>query len=157
MLVKNGRVVDPLNRIDEVRDVAIEDGVIREVAKDIRTERQRRFRRLRPDRDSRLHRHARAPARAGLEHAETIESGPTRRCRGIHVHLLHAEYRPVNDSPTVTHYILERARQKALVNVYPIGAITKGSQGDELAALGSMKKAGIVAISDDGRPVMNAG
>jgi dihydroorotase len=64
--------------------------------------------------------------------------------------------RPVNDSPTVTHYILERARQKAPVNVYPIGAITKGSAGEELASIASMKKAGIVAISDDGRPVMNA-
>jgi dihydroorotase len=63
---------------------------------------------------------------------------------------------PVNDSVTVTSYIVERARRHAVVNVYPIGAITKGSAGEELAAIGSMKKAGIVAISDDGRPVMNA-
>jgi dihydroorotase len=63
---------------------------------------------------------------------------------------------PVNDSATVTRYIIEQARQHAIVNVYPIGAITKGSNGEELAAIGSMKRAGAVAISDDGRPVMNA-
>ena len=63
---------------------------------------------------------------------------------------------PVNDSATVTSYIVERARQHAIVNVFPIGAITKGSAGEELAAIGSMKPAGAVAISDDGKPVMNA-
>jgi dihydroorotase len=63
---------------------------------------------------------------------------------------------PVNDSPTVTSYIIQRARQVAPVNVSPIGAITKGSLGEELAAIESMKEAGIVAISDDGRPVMNS-
>jgi len=63
---------------------------------------------------------------------------------------------PVNDSATVTSYIVSRAKQNAIVNVLPIGAITKGSAGEELAAIGSMKKAGIVAISDDGRPVMNS-
>jgi dihydroorotase len=63
---------------------------------------------------------------------------------------------PVNDNATVTSYIIEKARRHAIVNVFPIGAITKGSLGDELAAIGSMVQAGAVAISDDGRPVMNA-
>jgi dihydroorotase len=63
---------------------------------------------------------------------------------------------PVNDSDTVTSYIVQRARQVAPVNVFPIGAITKGSLGEELAAIESMAEAGIVAISDDGRPVMNS-
>jgi len=63
---------------------------------------------------------------------------------------------PVNDSATVTSYIVDRARRTAIVRVHPIGAITKGSRGEELAAIGSMQKAGAVAISDDGRPVMNA-
>jgi dihydroorotase len=62
----------------------------------------------------------------------------------------------VNDSATVTSYIVQRAKEVACVNVFPIGAITKGSLGEELAAIGSMRAAGIVAISDDGRPVMNA-
>jgi dihydroorotase len=64
--------------------------------------------------------------------------------------------KPVNDSATVTSYIVERARRFAVVNVFPIGAITKGSLGEELAALGGMKAAGAVAVSDDGRPVMNS-
>jgi dihydroorotase len=64
---------------------------------------------------------------------------------------------PVNDSALVTNYIRQRAREVHRgVNVFPIGAITKGSLGDELAAIGSMREAGIVAISDDGRPVMNS-
>src|SRR5581483_6382940 len=63
---------------------------------------------------------------------------------------------PVNDNATVTSYIVQRAAQVSRVNVFPIGAITKGSLGEELAAIGSMREAGIVAISDDGRPVMNA-
>jgi dihydroorotase len=63
---------------------------------------------------------------------------------------------PVNDNATVTSYITEKARNKAVVNVFPIGAITKGSLGEELAAIGAMREAGAVAISDDGRPVMNA-
>jgi len=64
--------------------------------------------------------------------------------------------KPVNDNATVTSYMIEKARRHAVVNVWPIGAITKGSAGEELAAIGSMKQAGAVAISDDGRPVMNA-
>lgn len=63
---------------------------------------------------------------------------------------------PVNDSVTVTKYIVETARRKAAINVFPIGAITKGSNGEELASIGSMIAAGAVAISDDGKPVMNA-
>src|ERR1700719_2019305 len=63
---------------------------------------------------------------------------------------------PVNDNATVTSYIIEKARRNAVVNVWPIGAITKGSAGEELAAIASMRQAGAVAISDDGRPVMNA-
>src|SRR5207244_1347220 len=67
-----------------------------------------------------------------------------------------ANTKPVNDNATVTSYMIEKARRHAVVNVCPIGAITKGSLGEELAAIGSMKQAGAVAISDDGRPVMNA-
>jgi dihydroorotase len=62
----------------------------------------------------------------------------------------------VNDDATVTRYVLERAARSAVVNVFPIGAITKDSAGQELAAIGSMKNAGAVAISDDGKPVMNS-
>jgi len=63
---------------------------------------------------------------------------------------------PVNDDATVTRYILERARNVAVANVFPVGAITEDSAGEKLASIGSMKAAGAVAISDDGRPVMNS-
>jgi hypothetical protein len=60
---------------------------------------------------------------------------------------LHTEHKPVNDNATVTSYIVERTRKLAVVNEFPIGAITRGSAGEELAALSAMKAAGAVAIS----------
>ena len=101
-----------------------------------------------------MHVHLREP---GFEHAETIESGARAAAAGGFTSVCcMPNTKPVNDSATVTSYIVERARRLAVVNVFPIGAITKGSEGEELAAIGSMKAAGVVAISDDGRPVMNA-
>ena len=64
---------------------------------------------------------------------------------------------PVNDNPAVTRFIVEQAERAALSNVFPVGAITKGSQGEELAEMGEMRRAGIVAVTDDGRPVPSAG
>ena len=157
LVIKNGRIVDPANQLDRVADLAIEDGVIREIATGIDGTGAEVF-------DASglivapgfidMHVHLREP---GFEYSETIETGSHAAAGGGFTSICcMPNTRPVNDSPTVTHYILERARQKAPVNVYPIGAITKGSAGEELASIASMKKAGIVAISDDGRPVMNA-
>jgi dihydroorotase len=64
---------------------------------------------------------------------------------------------PVNDSAALTRYMIEQAERAGLANVFPIGAITKDSGGAELAEMGEMKSAGAVAVSDDGRPVPNAG
>ena len=101
-----------------------------------------------------MHVHLREP---GFEHAETIESGSRAAAAGGFTSICcMPNTSPVNDNATVTSYIVERAERHAVVNVFPIGAITKGSAGEELAAIGSMKDAGVVAISDDGRPVMNA-
>ena len=101
-----------------------------------------------------MHVHLREP---GFEHAETIESGARAAAAGGFTAICcMPNTSPVNDNATVTSYIRERAERDAIVNVFPIGAITKNSSGEELAAIGSMKDAGIVAISDDGRPVMNA-
>ena len=101
-----------------------------------------------------MHVHLREP---GIEHSETIETGARAAAAGGFTSICcMPNTLPVNDNATVTSYIIERARQHAAVNVFPIGAITKNSAGEELAAFGSMKNAGIVAISDDGRPVMNA-
>jgi len=101
-----------------------------------------------------LHVHLREP---GQESSETIETGTRAAARGGFTAVCcMPNTKPVNDSAMVTSYIVERARSKALVNVFPIGAITKGSAGEELSAIGAMKAAGAVAISDDGLPVMNA-
>ncbi len=101
-----------------------------------------------------MHVHLREP---GIEHAETIETGARAAAAGGFTSICCMPNTvPVNDSATVTSYIVQRAREIAKVNVFPIGAITRGSLGEELAAIGSMREAGIVAISDDGRPVMNA-
>src|SRR5581483_6429743 len=65
--------------------------------------------------------------------------------------------KPVNDNSSVTSFIVECARKTAVVRVYPLGVITRGSKGEQLAEIGEMKKAGSVAVSDDGRPVCDAG
>lgn len=157
LLIRNGRVVDPASGFDGVADVLIEDGRIRAVAAGIEAPGAETF-------DAGglvvapgfidMHTHLREP---GFEHAETIESGSRAAAAGGFTSICAMpNTQPVNDSATVTSYIVERARRHAVVNVFPIGAITRQSAGNELAAIGSMKQAGIVAISDDGMPVMNA-
>jgi dihydroorotase len=157
LLIKNGRVIDPASGHDAVADVLIEDGFIVGVGQDLSKAGAEVF-------DASglivapgfidMHVHLREP---GFEHAETIESGARAAAAGGFTSIAPMpNTSPVNDSATVTSYIVEKARKHAVVNVWPIGAITKGSAGEELAAIGSMVNAGAVAISDDGRPVMNA-
>lgn len=157
LLIKNGRVVDPAQGLDRISDIAIDDGVIREIGEVIGATGSEVF-------DASglvvapgfidMHVHLREP---GFEHAETIETGSRAAAAGGFTSICcMPNTQPVNDNATVTSYIVDRARRFAMVNVFPIGAITKNSTGEELAAIASMKQAGIVAISDDGKPVMNA-
>ena len=157
LLIKNGRVIDPGTRTDRIADVLIDEGRVAAVAPGLDAPGAERF-------DATgmvvapgfidMHVHLREP---GFEHAETIESGSRAAAAGGFTSVCTMpNTNPVNDNATVTSYIIERARRFAVVNVFPIGAITRGSKGEELAAIGSMKQAGVVAISDDGRPVMNA-
>ena len=157
LLIKNGRVIDPASGNDAVADVWIEDGLIKGVGPGLSQAGAAVF-------DASglivapgfidMHVHLREP---GFEHSESIESGARAAAAGGFTSICPMpNTAPVNDSPTVTTYIIEKARRHAVVNVFPIGAITRGSQGEELAAIGSMRQAGAVAISDDGRPVMNA-
>jgi len=157
IVIKNGRVIDPASQTDRTADVLIADGRIVGVAPDLASPNAEVF-------DATgmvvapgfidMHVHLREP---GFEHAVTIESGARAAAAGGFTSVCAMpNTKPVNDSATVTSYIVERARRLAPVNVFPIGAVTKGSAGEELAALGAMKAAGAVAISDDGLPVMNA-
>ncbi len=157
LVVKNGRVVDPAQGLDRVCDVAVEDGFIREVGSGISTTGAQEY-----DASGMIvapgfidmHVHLREP---GFEHAETIETGSRAAAAGGFTSICcMPNTQPINDNATVTNYVIDRARRFAVVNVYPIGAITKNSAGEELAAIALMKQAGIVAISDDGKPVMNA-
>src|SRR3954463_9247425 len=157
IVIRNGRVIDPSSSTDRVADVLIVDGRIAGVAPNLSSPKAEVF-------DATglivapgfidMHVHLREP---GFEHSETIESGARAAAAGGFTSICPMpNTAPVNDSATVTTYIVEKARRHAIVNVFPIGAITRGSQGEELAAIGSMRHAGAVAISDDGRPVMNA-
>src|SRR6266576_858004 len=157
LLIKNGRVIDPASGLDGLADVLIEDGHIQAVGRGLERAGAVVF-------DAAglvvapgfidMHVHLREP---GIEHSETIETGARAAAAGGFTSICcMPNTLPVNDNATVTSYIIERARQCAAVNVFPIGAITKGSVGEELAAIGSMKNAGVVAISDDGKPLMNA-
>ena len=157
LLIKNGRVVDPATRHDEIADVLIEEGKIAAVGPNLAAAGAETF-------DASglvvapgfidMHVHLREP---GFEHSETIESGSRAAAAGGFTTVCcMPNTKPVNDNATVTSYIVERARKLAIVNVLPIGAITKGSAGEELASMGAMKAAGVIAVSDDGIPVMNA-
>jgi len=155
LVIKNGRVIDPASGHDAVADVLIEDGLIRGIGQNLSAAETFDATGLivAPGFID-MHVHLREP---GFEHAETIESGSRAAAAGGFTSICPMpNTAPVNDNATVTSYIIEKARRHAIVNVWPIGAITKGSLGDELASIGSMKNAGTVAISDDGRPVMNA-
>jgi dihydroorotase len=157
LVIRNGRVIDPASRLDTVCDVAIEDGRIAAIGVNLESSGAGQL-------DATglivapgfidMHVHLREP---GFEHAETIESGSRAAAAGGFTSICcMPNTSPVNDNATVTSYIIERAERHAVVKVLPIGAITKNSAGEQLAAIGSMQQAGIVAISDDGRPVMNA-
>jgi dihydroorotase len=157
LLIKNGRVIDPATGRDEVTDILIKGGLIVRLGPDLHATGAVGF-------DAAglvvapgfidMHVHLREP---GFEHAETIESGSRAAAAGGFTSICAMpNTHPVNDEAAVTRYIVERAQRSAIVNVFPVGAITKESAGEELAAIGSMKAAGVVAISDDGRPVMNS-
>ncbi len=98
-----------------------------------------------------LHVHLREP---GQEYKETIATGASAAVAGGWASICAMPNTdPVNDNPAVTRFVIEKGRAAQLANVFPIGAITKASAGKELAEMGEMKSAGIVAVSDDGRPV----
>src|ERR1041384_459182 len=150
-LIKNGRVIDPASGTDRIADVLITDGRIAGVDTNLSapgaTVVDAGGMIVAPGFID-MHVHLREP---GFEHAESIKSGSHAAAAGGFTSVCcMPNTKPVNDSAMVTSYIVESARRHAVVNVFPIGAITKGSAGEELSPIGAMKAAGAVAISDDG-------
>jgi dihydroorotase len=157
LLIKNGRVMDPAGKTDATGDVLVEDGRIAKVGADLAA----------PDAeilDAKglivapgfidLHCHLREP---GQELSETIQTGTRAAARGGFTAVCcMPNTQPVNDNASVTRGIVERAAASAAVRVWPIGAVSVASKGEALAEIGAMKDAGIVAVSDDGRPVSTA-
>lgn len=160
LLIKNGYVVDPSQNVNAGRHVLIEDDRITAL--------------LAPDEalpsDAEvfdaaglivapgfidMHVHLREP---GQEYKETIATGAAAAVAGGWTSICAMPNTdPVNDSAAVTGFIIEQGRRAGLANVFPVGAITKGQLGEELAEMGEMRHAGIVAVTDDGRPVPSAG
>ncbi|OFW29799.1 MAG: dihydroorotase [Acidobacteria bacterium RIFCSPLOWO2_02_FULL_65_29] len=157
-LLKGGRVVDPVNGRDGVFDVLIEDGRIARVGRDLAA-------------DGALvveipagcvvcpglidmHVHLREP---GQEHKETVATGTAAAVAGGFTAVAcMPNTSPVNDNAGVTGYILQKAAEAHLARVYPIGAVSRGQMGEQLADIAELKQAGCVAVTDDGRPVATA-
>ena len=157
-LLKGGRVVDPANGIDGARDVLIDGDCIARIGADLPV-------------DGAIvveipdgmvicpglidmHVHLREP---GHEHKETIASGTAAAVAGGFTAVAcMPNTNPVNDDANVTAYILAKAREANLARVYSIGAVSRSSKGELLADIGDLRKAGCVAITDDGHPVATA-
>jgi len=157
LLLKGGRVVDPEQRLDAARDVLIEDGVVARVGTKLSARGAEvvsvKGRIVCPGFID-LHVHLREP---GREDKETIATGTRAAAAGGFTAVCAMPNTdPVNDNSGITRFIVDTARREGAVRVYPIGAITRGSRGEELAEYGDLKDAGCVAVSDDGRPVASA-
>jgi dihydroorotase len=158
LLIKGGHVVDPAAGVNGARDVLIEDGRIARVDASIEATGARV---LEVPRDwivcpglIDMHVHLREP---GQEHKETVATGVAAAAAGGFTSVAcMPNTDPINDQASVTELILRRAAEAQLARVYPIGAVSRGSRGEQLADIGELHGAGCVAISDDGRPVATA-
>jgi dihydroorotase len=160
LLIKNGRVLDPGSKTDAALDVLMDGEKIKEVAaagKIPASEGVEVF-------DAAglvvapgfidMHVHLREP---GQESSETIETGTRAAARGGFTAVCcMPNTKPVNDNAAVTRFILDRAKVAGSVRVWPIGAASMGSKGEAIAEIAAMKEAGIVAVSDDGKPIATA-
>ncbi len=157
LIIKNGRVIDPSQNLDEELDILIENGKVAKIGKKINAP---DFKEV----DAKglfvfpgfidMHTHLREP---GYEYKEDIKSGTEAAAAGgITSVACMANTNPINDNEGVTSFIIERAKDVAKVNVFPIGAVSKRMQGEELVEMGYIAEAGAVGFSDDGYPVRSS-
>jgi dihydroorotase len=160
LLVKNGRVLDPASKTDAAMDVLLDGEKIAEVAaagkfssvKDVEVFDASGL--IVAPGFIDIHAHLREP---GQESSETIETGTRAAARGGFTAVCcMPNTKPVNDNASVTRFIMDRAKAGASVRVWPIGAASVGSKGEAIAEIAAMKQAGIVAVSDDGKPIATA-
>ncbi|TAJ30882.1 MAG: dihydroorotase [Nitrospirae bacterium] len=162
ILIQGGRVIDP-GRVNGPADVLIENGKIVAVGHNLAMPSRGQGASLHTiDATGQLvlpgfvdlHVHLREP---GFEYKETIQTGTASAVAGGFTSVCcMPNTNPVNDNQAITEFILDQARAAGNAHVFPVGAVTKGSEGKELAEIGDLRRAGCVAISDDGRPVMNS-
>ncbi len=156
LLIQNGRVIDPANQVDQVQDVLVVDGRIAPLD-------QKKDAKKLTTLDAKglvvcpglidIHVHLREPGRTDKE---TIESGTKAAARGGFTSVVcMPNTTPVIDNAGTVEYIRARAREKGIVNVFSTGAITTGLKGEQMAEIGALKKAGVVALTDDGHCVQN--
>ena len=160
ILIKGGRAIDPENGIDKVTDIFVDKGVISEIGDNLELDGiemeviDAKGKIVSPGLVD-MHCHLRDP---GQEYKEDIETGTRAAVMGgITSVACMPNTKPVVDNEAVVSYIINKAKEVGYCNVYPIGAVSKGLKGEELAEIGEMKFAGAVAISDDGRPVTESG
>jgi len=158
-LIRGGRILDPASGRDGIFDLLIQNGQIARIDPQIApppgTEIIDATGLLVVPGLVDIHTHLREP---GYEYKETILTGSKAAAAGGFTSLAcMANTDPPNDNSSVTEFIRERAQEAGLANIYPVGAVSKGLKGESLAEIGSMVASGIVAVSDDGNPVMNSG
>src|SRR5215203_5468667 len=157
-ILKGGRVIDPANGRDGEFDVLVENGTIARIGRNLAVSGAEVFEVARggivaPGLID-IHVHLREP---GQEHKETVASGTASAVAGGFTAVAcMPNTDPVNDHAGITQFILKKAAEAQLARVYPIGAVSLGSKGDQLAELGEQKAAGCVGFSDDGHPVRTA-
>jgi len=156
ILLRGGRVVDPSRNLDQTLDVLLRDGVVAKVDEKVAARGAEVVEAagfvVAPGFVD-LHTHLREP---GFEYKETIATGTRAAAAGGFTAVCAmANTDPVTDDAPAAAFVVRRARETAAVRVFPIGAVSKGLKGVELAEIGSMKAEGIVAISDDGKPIVN--
>jgi len=161
LLLKNGRVLDPATNTDAAMDVLLDGERIAELAPAGKCSEKAKKAEIfdaaglivAPGFID-IHAHLREP---GQENSETIETGTRSAARGGFTAVCcMPNTKPVNDNASVTRFIMDRAKADATVRVWPIGAASVGSKGEAIAEIAAMKQAGIVAVSDDGKPIATA-
>ena len=157
LLIKNGRVVDPKNGMDEVCDLLVVDGIIQKTGvslEDSEAEVLDATGKIVAPGLVDLHVHFREP---GLEYKEDIETGSRAAAKGgVTTVVCMPNTNPVIDNGPLVQYVMNRGKEVGLVNVLTTGCISKGQKSGELAEIGEIKAAGAVGITDDGRPVISS-